>query len=121
MIVFPASELRPVLVEARTLACRVILVKDHGVYMMSEKSSPSRVTSRNGESRLIAYAVGCNPETVSFDEWWSLACTEFGGDDFAEYFDHDAAIFDRVIDDGWNLEIRADEHHLYLDVVLRDA
>lgn len=111
MIRFLASDLRPVVVEARTHGCRVILVKDHGVYMMSEKNG----APGNGQPRLVAYAVECNPQTVPFDEWWDRAVAEFGGDDFSEYFDHDAAVFDRVIDDGWNLEVRADKRHLYLD------
>ncbi|WP_126227726.1 DUF3085 domain-containing protein [Burkholderia ambifaria] len=113
MICFNASDLRPVLIEARSHSCHVILVKDQGVYMMSEKSD----APGNGQPRLIAYAVGCNPDTVPFDEWWHRSCAEFGGDDFAEYFDHDDAIFNRVIDDGWNLEIRSDASHLYLDAV----
>ncbi|MFP3562943.1 DUF3085 domain-containing protein [Paraburkholderia sp. SIMBA_030] len=117
MIQFLASDLRPVLVEARLHACHVLLVKDHGVYLMSEKGN----ATGNGPPRLIAYAVECNPDTVPFDEWWDRARAEFGGDDFAEYFDHDAAIFDRVIDDGWNLEIRADARQLYVDAVKPDA
>ncbi|MBU9363487.1 DUF3085 domain-containing protein [Burkholderia multivorans] len=113
MICFNASDLRPVLIEARTRACAVVLVKDQGVYMLSEKSD----APANGQPRLIAYAVGCNPESVPFDEWWHRSHAEFGGDDFAEYLDQNDAVFDRVIDDGWNLEIQADAKHLYLDAV----
>ncbi|MGF6976141.1 hypothetical protein QFZ94_004591 [Paraburkholderia sp. JPY465] len=60
MICFNASDLRPVLIEARSQGCSVVLVKDQGVYMMSEKSD----ATANGQPRLIAYAVGCNPDTV---------------------------------------------------------
>ena len=35
MIQFLASDLRPVIVEARARSCRIVLVKDQGVYMMS--------------------------------------------------------------------------------------
>ncbi|NIF78090.1 DUF3085 domain-containing protein [Paraburkholderia sp. Cy-641] len=113
MICFNASDLRPVLIEARTHASPVVLVKDQGVYMLSEKSD----APDNGQPRLIAYAVGCNPDTVPFDEWWHRSRGEFGGDDFVEYLDQDSAIFDRVIDDGWNLEIRADATCLYMNAV----
>ncbi|MBU9360256.1 DUF3085 domain-containing protein [Burkholderia multivorans] len=117
MIQFLASDLRPVIVEARAHACRIVLVKDQGVYMMSEKSD----APGSGSPRTIAYAVGCNPETTPFDEWWDRARDEFGGDDFAEYFGHDDAIFDRVVADGCNLEITADASHLYVDSVKPDA
>ncbi len=117
MILLTASDLRTVLVEARAHTCHVVLVKDQGVYIMTDKSN----ASDNGLPRLIAYATGCNPETVPFDDWWERARTEFGGDDFVEYLDPDAAVFDRVIDDGWNLEIRADASHLYLNAVKPDA
>lgn len=113
MICFNASDLRPVLIEARSRVCHVILVKGQGVYMLPEKSD----APGNGQPRLIAYAVGCNPDTVPFDEWWDRCRTEFGGDDFAEYLDQNDAVFDRVIDDGWDLQIRADENNIYLNAV----
>ncbi|MBU9477991.1 DUF3085 domain-containing protein [Burkholderia multivorans] len=117
MIRFTASDLRPVLVEARTHACHLVLVNDQGVYMMTDKTN----ASDDGLPRLIAYATGCNPETVPFDDWWERARTEFGGDDFVEYLDPDAAVFDRVIDDEWDLKIRTDASHLYLNAVKPDA
>jgi hypothetical protein len=117
MIQFLASDLRPVLVEARAHACRVILVKDHGAYMMSEKSDGPR----NGQPPVLAYAVGCDPDTDPFGECYDRARAEFGGNDFAEFFDHNAVVFDRVINDGWNLEVRADASHLYVDAVKPDA
>ncbi|MFP4893970.1 DUF3085 domain-containing protein [Paraburkholderia sp. EG304] len=113
MVCFNASDLRPVLIEARSHGCSVVLVKDQGVYMLSGRSD----APANGQPRLIAYAVGCNPDTVPFDEWWHRGRTEFGGDDFAEYLGQDDAVFDRVIHDGCNLEIRADASHLYLNAV----
>ncbi|WP_307850636.1 DUF3085 domain-containing protein [Burkholderia cenocepacia] len=71
MIRFTASDLRPVLVEARTHACHLVLVKDQGVYMMTDKTN----ASDDGLPRLIAYGAGCNPETVPFDDWWERART----------------------------------------------
>ncbi|MFC5428056.1 DUF3085 domain-containing protein [Paraburkholderia denitrificans] len=113
MVLFNAAELRVVLIEARSHACPVVLVKDQGVYMLSEKSD----APANGQPRPIAYAVGCNPDTVPFDEWWDRARAEFGGDDFVEHLDPDDAVFDRIVNDGWNLEIRADASHLFLNAV----
>ncbi|MEX3671653.1 DUF3085 domain-containing protein [Paraburkholderia phenoliruptrix] len=112
MIHFVAAVLRPVIGKARTQQCRIVLVKDHGVYMLSEKGK-----MENGRRSIIAWAVECNPDTVSFDEWWERARTEFGGDDFAEHLDPNDAVFDRVIDEGFDLRIGADATHLDIDAV----
>ena len=34
----------------------------------------------DGRQALLAYAVGCNPDTDPFDDWWHLAGRELGGD-----------------------------------------
>lgn len=112
MIHFLATDLRPVIGEARTQQCRILLVKDHGVYMLSEKGE-----TENGRRKLIAWAIECNPDTVPFDDWWERARAEFGGDDFVEHFDHNDAVFDRVIDEGFDIQIRADTRYLYIDAV----
>lgn len=112
MIHFLASDLLPVISEARTRQCRIALVKDHGVYMLSEKGE-----MENGRRRVIAWAVECNPDTVPFDNWWERARAEFGGDDFVEYLDGDAAAFDRVIAEGADLQIEADAGYLYINAV----
>ncbi|MFT4066722.1 DUF3085 domain-containing protein [Paraburkholderia sp.] len=113
MICFNASDLRPVLIEARSHGCRVVLIKNQGVCMLSKNSK----ASGNVMPRPIAYAVGCNPDTVPFREWRCRAHEGFGGDDFAEYLGQDDAVFDRVIHDGCTLEIRVDVKHLYLYAV----
>lgn len=112
MIHFLAADLRPVISEARTERCRIALVKDHGVYMLPEKGKVE-----NGRRKTIAWAVECNPSTVPFDDWWERARTEFGGDDFVEYLDRNDAVFDRVVDEGFDLRIEADAGYLYIDVV----
>ncbi|WP_343671334.1 DUF3085 domain-containing protein [Paraburkholderia heleia] len=112
MIHFLATDLRAVIAEARTQQCRIVLVKDQGVYMLSEKGE-----LENGRRKLIAWAVECNPNTVPFDDWWERARAEFGGDDFVEHFDCGDAVFDRVIDDGLDIQIRADARYLYIDAV----
>lgn len=114
MIHFLAADLRPVITEARAKQCRIALVKDHGVYMLPEKGE-----IESGQRRIIAWAVECNPDTVPFDDWWARARSEFGGDDFVEYLDRNDAVFDRVIDEGFDLQIEADSGYLYINAVAR--
>lgn len=70
---FKGPTLRAVLVEALVNECRIILVKDQGVYFMAEHSEQWP----NGRQKRLAYAFGCNPDIDSFDGWWELARTEF--------------------------------------------
>lgn len=56
---FKGSDLRPVLTEAIASQCRVILVKDQGVYFLAEQGE----RRPDGRVKLLAYAVGCNPDT----------------------------------------------------------
>ncbi len=111
MLRFKGTDLRPVLLEAQANRCRVILVKDHGVYFMSEKGE----CDPEGGRKLLAYAVGCNPDVDSFEQWWNLARDELGGDDFGEYFDIDGPPFARVLESNDDLIIRATETALYLE------
>ncbi|SFT71502.1 DUF3085 domain-containing protein [Paraburkholderia aspalathi] len=83
MLRFKNADLRPVLSEALGNQCKILLVKDHGVYFMSEHDK----RFANGQPRQLAYAVGCHPEIDPFDQWYALAHHELGGDDMAEYFD----------------------------------
>lgn len=112
MLRFTATDLRPVLLEARERQCSVLLVKDHGVYFMAErgKSDPS------GHRRHVAYALECNPHHDAFDAWYDHAHDELGGDDFAEHFDANDTLFSRVIDEGYDLTVRATASHLLLEV-----
>ena len=68
---FRGSDLRPVLVEAVANQCRVVLAKDQGVYFLAERGE----RRPDGRVKLLAYAVGCDPETDPFDDWWELART----------------------------------------------
>jgi hypothetical protein len=111
MLRFKGADLRPVLREAQANHCRVILVKDQGVYFMSEKGE----RTREGHHKVLAYAVGCNPDVDSFDQWWNLAETELGGDDFGEYFEIDSRPFARVLESNDDLIITATETSLCLE------
>ncbi|MFN9525584.1 MAG: DUF3085 domain-containing protein [Pseudomonadaceae bacterium] len=108
---FKGAELRPVLAEAVANRCRVILVKDHGVYCLAERGE----RRPDGRQKLVAYAVGCNPEIDAFDSWWELALAELGGDDFSEYFDPKAKVFTRILSNEDDLVLSATETHLTLE------
>ncbi len=53
---FKGADLRPVLTEAEANKCRVVLVKDHGVYFLAERGE----RTPEGRQKLLAYAIGCN-------------------------------------------------------------
>ena len=110
---FKGSDLRPVLTEAIASQCRVILVKDQGVYFLAEQGE----RRPDGRVKLLAYAVGCNPDTDPFDDWWELARAERGGDDYAEYFDPKDGVFTRILHTADDLMLSATATHLSLEVV----
>ncbi|CAM5346114.1 hypothetical protein Q092_01277 [Pseudomonas aeruginosa CF77] len=56
---FKGTDLRPVLAEAVANQCRVVLAKDQGVYFLAERGE----RRPDGRVKLLAYAVGCNPDT----------------------------------------------------------
>ena len=110
---FKGADLRPVLAEAVANQCRVVLAKDQGVYFLAERGE--RLSG--GRQKLIAYAVGCNPDTDPFDDWWELARAELGGDDFGEFFDAKDGVFARILNSEDDLELSATETQLFLQAV----
>jgi hypothetical protein len=112
-VLFKGTELRPVLAEAVANQCRVILVKDQGVYFLAERGE----RRLDGRQKLIAYAVGCNPDVDPFDDWWELARIEFGGDDFGEYLDPQESVFARILHSEDDLGVSATATHLSLQAV----
>lgn len=110
---FKSTDLRPVLTEAVANQCHVILVKDRGVYFLAERGE----RRPDGRQKLIAYAVGCNPDVDPFDDWWALANTEFGGDDFGEFLDAQEGVFARILQSEDDLEVSATATHLSLRAV----
>lgn len=113
MLRFKNAELRPVLNETISNKCKLVLVKDHGVYFLSERGE----RTPEGRQKLIAYAVGCNPDTDPFDDWWELARAELGGDDFAEYFDPQDAVFQRILNSNDDLVLTATSSHLSIQPI----
>jgi hypothetical protein len=110
---FKGSDLRPVLAEAVANQCKVILAKDQGVYFLAEHGE----RLPGGRQKLIAYAIGCNPDTDPFDGWWELARAELGGDDFGEFFDAQDGVFVRILHSEDDLEVSATATHLSLQVI----
>jgi hypothetical protein len=110
---FKGSDLRPVFAEAVVNQCRVILVKDQGVYFLAERGE----RRPDGRQKLIAYAMGCNPDVDAFDDWWELARAEFGGDDFGEFFDLQDGVFALILNGEGDLEVSATATQLSLQAV----
>lgn len=111
---FNGAELRPVLAEAVANQCRVVLAKDQGVYFLAERGERR---PEDGRQKLLAYAVNCNPDVDPFDDWWELARTELGGDDFGEYFNPKSTVFTRILNSEDDLELSATATHLSLKPV----
>ncbi|EAQ5767330.1 DUF3085 domain-containing protein [Salmonella enterica] len=98
MLKFSAKDLKPVLQEARKNHCGVMLVKDNGVYIMSETGI---LTPRG---RKVAYAKGCHPQKD--DNWWETALIEVG-DDIGESLDLTESMINRILNEGKPLYITA--------------
>lgn len=110
---FKGSDLRPVLAEAIASQGRVVLAKDQGVYFLAERGE----RRADGRVKLLAYAIGCNPDTEPFDDWWELARSELGGDDFGEFFDPKEGVFARILHSTDDLMLSATPTHLSLEVI----
>lgn len=111
---FKGTERRPVLAQAVAHPRRVVLVKDHGVYFLAERGE----CRPDGRLKAIAYAESCNPDVDAADGWWERARAEFGGDDFAEYFDPQDRVFTRILHSEDDLDVSATETHLSLQAVV---
>ncbi|EHO9075644.1 DUF3085 domain-containing protein [Salmonella enterica] len=96
MLKFSAKDLKPVLLEARQNHCGVMLVKDNGVYIMSETGELIQ-----GE-RKVAWAKGCHPRKD--DNWWETALTEVW-DDVGESLDLTESMMNRILNEGKPLHI----------------
>ncbi len=110
---FKGADLRPVLAEAIANQSRVILAKDQGVYFLAERGG----RHPDGSVKLLAYAVGCNPDSDPFEGWWHLAEHVLGGDDFAELFDPTESVFTCILHGTDDLMLSASDTYLSLEVV----
>ncbi|GFE79151.1 hypothetical protein GCM10011487_11510 [Steroidobacter agaridevorans] len=111
MLRFKNGDLRLVLEEAKANGCKILLVKDHGVYMMSAIGEKDD----RGTHKRLAYAIGCNPNVDDSDAWWDTARLEFGGDDFVERFDVTDPVFEAILNGTDDLLVSATETHIQLE------
>lgn len=111
--IFRFPDMEPVIKEAQKNKCQLILVKDQGLYFMPQEGE------RNASGRYvnIAYAEGFNPDKVEFDSWYDTLRDAIGGDDFGEYFDSSANIFQVVLKERLDLKATITETHVILDVI----
>jgi len=100
-VIFKSADLISVIQEAKDNHCQVLLVKDHGLYMMSVKGELNQDTRR----RRVAYAEGFNPDIVDTDDWYDKLHDICGGDDFVEYIASDDPVFNLVFRHQFNLRI----------------
>lgn len=91
---FLNTNIKPVVEEARANKCKLILVKDDGLYFIPE------IGERNESGRYIniAFAEGFDPDKVDFDDWYDLLRASVGGDDFGEEVDATSPVFTEVIE-----------------------
>lgn len=104
MLVITAHELIPVLQEAKDNQCDVLLVKDHGIYAMSDQG-----VLENGKRR-VAYAQGCDPDKDP--DWHDRCREEAGGDDFGEVLCLTDGMACRIRDKGVSLCITFTATHM---------
>lgn len=88
MLKFNGDTMRKVIQEALDNKCSLLLVKDSGVYFMSEKGAMGEKRRLN-----VCYADGCNPEVNTPSHVYDRAHYECGGDDFVERLDPTDALF----------------------------
>jgi hypothetical protein len=73
-------------VDGRRVPPGLILVGDQGVYLMSNAPMEHVIQTLKPQGlKHVAYAAEANPDTLSFDEWWSAKRRSFGRDDGAEF------------------------------------
>ncbi|MIE72484.1 DUF3085 domain-containing protein [Salmonella enterica subsp. diarizonae] len=116
-VIFNAADLVPVIEEAKANKCAILLVKDHGLYMMSEKGA---INDNTGKRR-VAYAEGFNPDVVEFDDWYPALHDICGGDDFCEYLKVSDPLFDTVLSTRVSLMVEFSLTSIILQTVLRSS
>lgn len=86
----------------------LLLVGDHGVYLMSN----GRPEMKDGDKNRVVHAHGCNPDKD--DDWWNAKQDMFGGDDGVESLPLDDSLLRAVRDARQNgamtmsIELRED-------------
>lgn len=112
---FNAKTLIPVIQEAIKNKCAIFLVKDHGLYMMSEHGTQDPET---GKILTLSYADGFNPDLAG-DEWYDKLRQICGGDDFCERLSPTDEVFQCILHQKTNLSITFTDTQLRLRAVKR--
>ncbi len=86
--------------------CGVLLVKDHGVYLMPDIE---------GKPPAIAYAEGLNPDIDGYI--YDVVREKCGGDDFEEHLEHDESLFQRICQEKFDLNVSVTKTRIYLKTV----
>ena len=73
-----------------TCAPGLFLVGDQGICLMSNGIPMLLANGASGKPSselpaMVVYARECNPSNIPFDQWWSVKCNSFGGDDGIEF------------------------------------
>ncbi|MHB8252355.1 MAG: DUF3085 domain-containing protein [Acidiferrobacter sp.] len=101
---YDVSQLKP-----GVLKPGLMLVKDHGVYLMTN-GLPFK------PGTYVVYADECNPETLSFDEWYNASIAIMGGDDSSETLSADlleTAMEGTKADESIRIAVSIDQLRIY--------
>ena len=66
--------------KAEKIQPKLLLVKDQGVYLMTNANFPQSPSERG----TVAYAEGMNPTVDEFNDWYETARRVMGGDDMSQ-------------------------------------
>lgn len=113
MLRFKGADLRPVIAEAIANKCGLSLLTDEGVYLIADIGEDTP----DGRRKLIAYAVGCDPDIDHFDAWSQTVLAELGEEDFIGWFDVQEAVFQRILNSDDDLQLFATQTHLSIAAV----
>lgn len=91
------------------------LVGDNGVYLCSNGLPSLRADGNQGSISpetplMVVYARECDPELMSFEQWWENKRRSFGSDDGIEFLEASKLQAAMQFDSGWLvLEVTPDE------------
>jgi hypothetical protein len=104
-------------VDGRKVPVGLQLVKDDGIYLMSNAADPSLF--EGGKRRDVTYARGFDPDQVAFDDWWDLSRAAMGGDDQAIFLEEKLiqGALNRAAGKTVVIEVKTDESGQYVEFV----
>ena len=111
MLKFNAKTLLPVVAEIQQYGADMLLVKDHGIYVLSSEGEIK------DKRRTVAYAEGYDP--ANFPDGGELydACVDaVGGDDFAESLPLSSEVLTALAGGKYDLQIVVTKTQLRIDL-----